>query len=69
MKVSELAKSLETTPDTVRYYTRLGILKPNKSANGYNYYPPQQISRLKFILSARHLGFSVDDIKQILKRI
>lgn len=66
MIVSELAKSLDTTPDTVRYYTRLGLLQPNKSENGYNFYPPHQISRLKFILSARYLGFSVADIKQIL---
>lgn len=66
MKVSELAKELSTSPDTVRYYTRLGLLQPTKSHNGYKFYPPVEVSRLKFILSARQLGFSVADIKQIL---
>lgn len=66
MKVSELAKLFGTTLDTVRYYTRLKLLKPIKSNNGYKYYPPKEVSRLKFILSARQLGFSVTDIQQII---
>ncbi|AWB67878.1 MerR family transcriptional regulator [Saccharobesus litoralis] len=66
MTVTELAKQLGTTADTVRYYTRLKLVKPSKSPNGYKFYAPEQVSRLKFILSARQLGFSVSDIKQIL---
>ena len=66
MKVSELAKAYGTTPDTVRYYTRLKLLNPIKSENGYKYYPPSEVSRFKFILSARQLGFSVSDIQQIV---
>ncbi len=66
MKVSELAKAQGTTLDTVRYYTRLKLLHPIKSENGYKTYPPREVSRLRFILSARQLGFSVADIQQIL---
>lgn len=66
MKVSELAHAFGTTVDTVRYYTRLKMLNPIKSENGYKYYPPSEISRFKFILSARHLGFSVSDIQDII---
>ena len=66
MKVAELAKSLGTTADTVRYYSRLGLLKPAKSVNGYKLYSNKEVSRLKFILSARNLGFSVVDIKEII---
>ena len=66
MKVSELAKLLSTTPDTVRYYSRLNLIKPIKSENGYKYYSPKEVSRMKFILSARKLGFSVSDLKQII---
>ncbi len=66
MTVTELAKSLATTADTVRYYTRLSLLKPRKSLNGYKLYSAQDALRLKFILSARQLGFTVSDIKQIL---
>ena len=35
MKVKEIAKALATTPDTVRYYTRLKLVNPAKSDNGY----------------------------------
>jgi DNA-binding transcriptional MerR regulator len=66
MKVTELAKNLGTTANTVRYYTRLNLLNPNKSVNGYKFYSNKEVKRLKFILSARQLGFSVSDIQQIL---
>ncbi|PKI18155.1 MerR family transcriptional regulator [Colwellia sp. 12G3] len=67
MKVTEFASYMSTTPDTVRYYTRIGLLTPNKSAaNGYKVFGKLEITRLKFILSARQLGFSVEDITDIL---
>jgi len=68
MRVGELAGNLEINPDTVRYYTRIGLLRPRKnSTNGYKEYNERDASRLIFILSARHLGFSIEDIKQILE--
>ena len=67
MKVTDLARKLSITPDSVRYYTRIGLLNPRKNhTNGYRDYSQRDELRLKFILSARHLGFSIDDIKQII---
>jgi DNA-binding transcriptional MerR regulator len=67
MRVSELANVLNTTPDTVRYYTRIGLISPIKSTeNGYKAYGTKVQQRLKFILSARQLDFSVPEIKDIL---
>lgn len=67
MRVSELAKKLEVTADTVRYYTRIGYLNPTtESGNNYRDYGPQEERSLRFILSARRLGFTVDDIGQLL---
>ena len=67
MRVTELAKAMNTTPDTVRYYTRIGLIVPIKSPdNGYKTYSEKVQQRLKFILSARHLDFSVEEIKDIL---
>tara|TARA_R110002110_G_scaffold405550_1_gene624752 strand:- start:10925 stop:11341 length:417 start_codon:yes stop_codon:yes gene_type:complete len=68
MRVNELAKTLGVTGDTVRYYTRIGFLQPAKSpSNGYKEYSPKDRRLLGFILSARQLGFSVDDIGEILR--
>lgn len=67
MKVTELAKAMNTTPDTVRYYTRIGLITPIKNfENGYKAYGKKVQQRLKFILSARQLDFSVEEIKDIL---
>ena len=66
MKVTQLANKLATTADTVRYYTRLKLLNPIKSSNGYKFYSAKDESRLSFILSVRKLGFTVADIQQIL---
>jgi len=67
MLVNQLAKSLGVTPDTVRFYTRIDILKPVKNRrNGYREYGEKDLRRLRFVLSARHLGFSVEDIRKIL---
>jgi MerR family transcriptional regulator, Zn(II)-responsive regulator of zntA len=67
MRVSQLANSLNVTADTVRFYTRESFLQPIKSTdNGYKEYTEKDRSRLRFILSARQLGFSVNDIRQIL---
>lgn len=67
MRVVELANALSTTPDTVRYYTRIGLIDPIKSPeNGYKYYGKAEQQRLKFILNARQLDFSVEEIREIL---
>jgi DNA-binding transcriptional MerR regulator len=69
MRVLKVAQILSTTPDTVRFYTRTGLLHPAvNSENGYKDYTAGDVSRLKFILAARNLGFSVDDIRSILSR-
>ncbi|WP_434952687.1 MerR family transcriptional regulator [Shewanella sp. HL-SH4] len=69
MKVNQLANELSITADTVRFYTRIGLLNPNKSpVNGYKIYNGEDKSRMQFILSARKLDFSVDEIKVIFLR-
>ncbi|MCB1909143.1 MAG: MerR family DNA-binding protein [Rhodocyclaceae bacterium] len=67
MKVIELARAAGATPDTVRHYTRIGLLNPARdAANGYRRFGSDQLVRLRFIQSARQLGFHLDEIGQIL---
>lgn len=67
MKVLELAKRLGVTAETVRFYTRIGVLQPAVNPdNGYRTYGQREYQRLRFVLNARQLGFSVDDIQEIL---
>jgi len=67
MHVNQLAKMLMTTPDTVRFYTRIGFLRPTKNArNSYKCYDGDDRRRLHFILCARQLGFSVEEVGTLL---
>ena len=67
MKVSQVARNLGVSPDTIRYYTRIGLLHPNYSSNGYKSYSAKDVSRLRFVLRAKMLGFSLADIKSIFE--
>ena len=68
MKVKQVAQLLEVSPDTVRYYTRIGYLSPRRNrSNGYKEYRQKDIDRLRFIIGARLLGFAVDDVGQIIR--
>ncbi len=67
MKVSELARQAEVTAETVRHYTREGLLHPVRDPdNGYQLYDHANLERLRFIQRARTLGFSVAEIGDIL---
>ena len=67
MTASVLAKRANVPLFTVRYYTRIGLLKPSRDLrNGYKVYKPADKDRLKFITSAKGLGFTLGEIEQIL---
>jgi len=68
MRVAQLARELSVSADTVRYYTRIGLIKPMRNSNNnYKEYREQDRKRLQFILSARNLGFTLNDIKEIIR--
>lgn len=67
MKVSELAKAANVSADTVRYYSRAGLLHPKRNdANGYQLFGESDLQRLRFVRTARQLGFSLKEITDIL---
>lgn len=53
--------------ETVRYYERRGLLpQPPRSAAGYRMFPPEAARRLRFIKRAQDLGFSLQEIRELL---
>ncbi|PRY70805.1 MerR family transcriptional regulator [Halomonas ventosae] len=67
MKVSELARLAGVTAETVRHYTREGLLHPERHPeNGYQLFGQGDLDRLRFIQRARTLGFGVAEIRDIL---
>jgi MerR family transcriptional regulator, Zn(II)-responsive regulator of zntA len=67
MRVVEIARRCGASSDAVRYYTKLGILRPARDkGNGYRLYGPSDLARLRFVRRARTLGYKLDEISEIL---
>jgi DNA-binding transcriptional MerR regulator len=68
MITSKIAQLANVTSDTVRYYTKRGLLVPSRNpSNGYKEYQQADLERLKFIHQARTIGFTLNEIEQILE--
>lgn len=65
--VGRLATETGTRAVTIRYYERLGLLPPaGRSSSGYRLYTDAERDRLLFIRRSRALGFSLDDVRELL---
>ena len=68
LTIGELAKEADVPTSTVRYYERAGILQPSgRSAGNYRVYSKSELERLRFIRAAQATGFTLDDIKALLR--
>jgi MerR family copper efflux transcriptional regulator len=66
--IGQLARRAGLTTHAIRYYESLGLLSPPlRSAAGYRRYPPSAIAELRFVKQAQSLGFSLDEIREILE--
>lgn len=67
LTVSRLAQAAGVNPQTVRYYERRGLLPaPPRTESGYRLYPEEAVVRLRFIKQAQELGFSLEEIQELL---
>ena len=67
MGIGRLAALAQVNIDTIRYYERQGLLPPaERSASGYRKYGEHDIERLRFILRAKDLGFTLAEIGELL---
>jgi len=67
LQIGELARRLGLNPRTIRYYEGVGLLpEPRRSEAGYRLYGEEDERRLRFISSARRVGFPLGEIKEIL---
>jgi DNA-binding transcriptional MerR regulator len=68
LRSSTLARLAGVSPDTLRLYERQGLLRaPERSLNGYRCYSPESVNRVRLIRAALSIGFSLDELAQILK--
>ncbi len=67
LTIGQLAKRADVGVETVRFYERKGILaEPNRRPSGYRQYDEDVVDRLRFIKRAKELGFTLNEIKELL---
>ncbi len=64
----ELARLSGCHPETVRFSERAGLLPPvPRTASGHRRYGPAHLARLRFVRAARRLGFSLEEVRELLE--
>lgn len=67
MTIGDLAAATDTRVETVRWYEKVKLLPaPARSAGNYRLYGPGHLRRLRFIRRGRDLGFTLDQIRELL---
>jgi DNA-binding transcriptional MerR regulator len=68
LRSGEIAHRAGVSADTLRHYERRGLLgKPRRLANGYRAYPPEALDRVLLIQRALSVGFTLDELAQLLR--
>jgi DNA-binding transcriptional MerR regulator len=68
VKIGELAKKASVGIQTIRFYERQGLLPdPGRTDSGYRRYTEAHLKQLRFIRQAKALGFSLEEIRDILR--
>jgi MerR family mercuric resistance operon transcriptional regulator len=67
LSTGKLAKAADVNTETLRYYEKRGLLpEPPRRESGYREYPRESVNRLRFIKGAQELGFTLDEIQELL---
>ena len=67
MRIGELAERAGTSVKTIRYYDRIGVLRPaERSESGYRLYSESALGRYRFVRAAQAVGLRLGEIREII---
>ena len=67
MFITEISKKLKITARAIRHYEEIGIINSKRLPNNYRYFDEINLDKLKFLVRARKLGFSLEECKELIK--
>ena len=68
IRIGELAHQSQVSRDTLRFYEKHGLITPSaRTGAGYRLYAESDIKRIGFIVSAKKVGFTLNEIQQLLQ--
>jgi putative AdoMet-dependent methyltransferase len=66
MYIHQIAKRLNMTTRSIRFYEQIGLIRIRKQANGYRVFDENDAWRLQTIAALREVGMSIEDIRSVL---
>lgn len=68
LRIREAAQSVGLSPDTLRYYEKIDLVpRPARGIGGQRSYVEKDLARLRFVTRAQSLGFTLEEIRQLLR--
>ncbi len=67
LRIGEAARATGLSVDTLRYYEKLGLLRPGRTDSGARFYGERELSVLRFIRRAKAMNFSLEEIARLLE--
>jgi MerR family transcriptional regulator, repressor of the yfmOP operon len=65
IQIGELAKTLNITTRTIRYYEEIGLMGKTSRMGGTRTYSKEDVLRLRFILKLKTMGISLKEMKEL----
>jgi MerR family transcriptional regulator, mercuric resistance operon regulatory protein len=70
LSIGKLSQQSGVNIETIRYYEKIGVMPaPGRSTGGFRIYGPDHLKRLSFVRRSRQLGFSLDEIRNLLRLV
>lgn len=66
-RIGEAARRTGLSRHTLRYYESVGLIRSRRNGSGYRLYDAAALARLRFIRRAAELGFSLNEIKELIR--
>lgn len=66
MNIKQVGLRSGLPPKTIRYYEEIGLIRPQRAANGYRDFGEVEAAKLAFLARARSLGFGIEDCRALL---
>lgn len=68
MKIAQVAELYDITPDTLRYYERIGLLQPvARTSSGVREYSEEDLERIQFVKCMRNAGVGVEPLIEYMR--
>ena len=67
MTIGKLAKKADVGVETIRFYERKGLLKKPSAKSGFRQYSVEDAQKIRFIKRAQELGFTLNEVQELLK--